>query len=1231
MIPFSRALRSPGAFAVSAMLILLIGLSGCGVSGSNRNSGGSGGSVTVTPAQYAFNPQTVGTTSAAANFTLTNGESGAINITGIQIAAPFGETNTCGSSVAAGQSCTISVTFAPTAPGPSAGTLSIADSGSNSPQNVAITGVGSPASGSGGVSLSPTQISFGNQVTGTTSAPSNVTLTNNGTGTLHIAGIQIAAPFAQTNTCGASLTAGQSCTIAVTFAPTAVGPSTGNLTITDDAAGSPQTVPLSGAGVAPPPPSGGATLTPAQYAFPNQTVGTVSANANFTLTNTQAAALNIASIQVGAPFAETNNCGASVAAGQSCTIAVTFAPINAGPANATLTVNDDAASSPQIAALTGTGTPAPGGAVTIDPTQYAFPTQAIGSSSPAANFTLTNGQSVTLNLASIQIAAPFTQTNNCGTALQAGQSCVIAVVYTPTVAGSDNATLSITDDAPGSPQTVAITGTAGTTGLSIVPKVGGLYFYNQIVNTSSTPLPVTLTNNNTGPVALQSITSAPDYPYTTTCVDSSGSGTLAPGASCTINVSFLPQAIGARPGNLTITESADSSPLSVPLQGTGIAGDQGLTVTVGPNKPCILPSSTEQFTAAVTGTPNTAVNWYVDGEQGGDPARGTITPTGLYTAPSTASLHTIQAISQADTTVNGNMQVTVTTTPQLGIYPFSASVATNAQQSFQAQLCRTPDNNAVTYTVDNIAGGNASVGTITPDGVYTAPATPGRHYVRATDTALGSQVTAAQVTVFSNIAVDFGSRLDTSRPVPANLLGYGRGESIQSTADRSLLTQAGVTVARLYAQIPEVYATQTPDWTQIDPYIQSVKDSGQRPLIQMSYAPPWLTPNPTPCDQNGPFAAPTDVNAWGQIAASYVAHFDATFPGLVQDYEIWNEPDAQGLCAYKGTQIDTYMSIYAAAAPLMKQQAAKDGTVIRIGGPVLSGDSANWITTLLTNPLTAPYVDFVSYHQYFFGPKELNVAWDTYNGNMSLYQATQDPSTGAAAVYNRVYGLVAAGKQPLGAKTPIYISEFNTNFGFFQDCCRNDPTYGPVWNALYITDMLNNVYPSATNATGTPIPAQLDYFAGNAYPYFCLIGVPDANSDCLYSSGATPSPYPQYYAFQLLSAPNYLGLVNGGYMATSVQPPDGGGGLAVAAFYTASQDSILITNPSGNDYGSVTVTVQNAGLATPTATLYSIAGGQSIQSSSLALTPAGTGFTATITVPKYSVQAISLQGSPAVP
>jgi hypothetical protein len=281
-----------------------------------------------------------------------------------------------------------------------------------------------------------------------------------------------------------------------------------------------------------------------------------------------------------------------------------------------------------------------------------------------------------------------------------------------------------------------------------------------------------------------------------------------------------------------------------------------------------------------------------------------------------------------------------------------------------------------------------------------------------------------------------------------------------------------------------------------------------------------------------------------------------------------------------------------------------------------------WFQALLSNASTAPYVDFVSYHQYLYQAANINAAWDTYNGVQSIYQRTQDTSAGVGATYALAESLVRAGKQPLGASTPVYITEYNINSSFNKDCCRNDPTFAPVWNALYVSDLLNTVYSGAQQT-----PAKLVYFAGNAYPYFCLIGQLDANQDCGYQPGSTPQPYPQYYTYQLLGSTDHLGLVNGGFMASSVQPPTGGGGPVVSAFYDTTQDAILITNPTATDFGTVPVTFDNVGFNSTSATLYQIVNGGSITSSSLPLSAQGSGFTTTVNLPPYSVQAISLRGN----
>ena len=156
--------------------------------------------------------------------------------------------------------------------------------------------------------------------------------------------------FAQTNNCPASLLAGNSCQISVAFTPTAIGNRVGTLSVVDNAPGSPQTVSLSGTGVAPV-----ATVNPTSLTFTSQTVGTTSVAQVVALTNTGNDALNITQIAVSGDFAQTNNCPASLLAGNSCQISLAFTPTAIGNRVGTLTIVDNAPGSPHTASLVGVG------------------------------------------------------------------------------------------------------------------------------------------------------------------------------------------------------------------------------------------------------------------------------------------------------------------------------------------------------------------------------------------------------------------------------------------------------------------------------------------------------------------------------------------------------------------------------------------------------------------------------------------------------------------------------------------------------------------------------------------------------------------------------------------------------------------------------------------------------------------------------------------------------------
>ncbi len=201
-----------------------------------------------------------------------------------------------------------------------------------------------------------------------------------------------------------------------------------------------------------------AVLLPPKLSFADQASGTTSADQAVTLANFGNAALNIAGISVSGDFAQTNDCGTSLAAGGAkCTVKVTFSPKDTGARSGQLTVTDNAASSPHIVSLSGTGVqPAP--AASLSPTSLTFPDQTFGATSAAQTVTLTNTGTAPLSITSINISGDFAQTNSCPASLAVGAKCVILVTFTPAATGSRTGALSVADNASGSPHNVNLKG-----------------------------------------------------------------------------------------------------------------------------------------------------------------------------------------------------------------------------------------------------------------------------------------------------------------------------------------------------------------------------------------------------------------------------------------------------------------------------------------------------------------------------------------------------------------------------------------------------------------------------------------------------------------------------------------------------------------------------------------------------------------------------------------------------
>ena len=508
----------------------------------------------LSPLTLLFGDQIVSTASSSQPVTLTNNGTAVMTITNIGTTGDFSQTSNCPIytptfpvTLGIGANCTINVTFSPTALGSTVQSLSITDDAPGSPQTVSLTGRGVSAAVA---TLPTTPLTFANQVVGTTSTAQPITLTNNGAAPLGSLSIGTTGDFAETNDCGTSLAVSASCTINVTFTPTTIGSRPGSVSVTDDAAGSPQSIGLSGTGIAPQ-----VQLLPSSLDFGIQAVGTTSPPQTVKLTNVGTSTLNISSIAATGDYAQTNNCGTTVAVNASCTITVTFTPAAVGSQNGTVTITDDAlGSTQQVIYVSGTGY-----VMRISPQTIDFGDQVVGtSSSLTAILTNTSQNAVSITGVSTDNLA-FTQSNNCGTTLAGGASCSITLTFAPTTTSYQSATLTLTSTAPDSPTTVYLQGNGVVVTLSPL----SLFFGDQGVGTTSAAQTLTLSNKGQTAINITGITSASDFPSTNNCGTSLGAG-----ASCTISVTFVPSFIGRDSENLNV--STDAGSLYSTLIGTGV-------------------------------------------------------------------------------------------------------------------------------------------------------------------------------------------------------------------------------------------------------------------------------------------------------------------------------------------------------------------------------------------------------------------------------------------------------------------------------------------------------------------------------------------------------------------------------------------------------------------------------------------------------------------------------------
>lgn len=329
------------------------------------------------------------------------------------------------------------------------------------------------------ISLSATSLSFGSIQTGSPSMPKTITLTSNGGQALSVDSISLGGTdpdqFQETDTCQtpAVLQPTKFCSISITFLPTATGSQQATLSITDNAAGSPQSVTLTGAGTAPPPPSPAVTVTPNPVSFPSTVQGVTSSPIPLSVLNSGNATLHISSVTLAGnnagDFTMTNGCSGPYAPNAGCTITLTFTPLAAGQRSAIISIADDAPNSPQSIQVGGTATPAPSTspAVTFSTTSVSFPAITQGTATAPQNVTVTSSGGATLHISSVVLgganSGDFSITNGCtATTYAVNATCTIGISFAPVGMGARAATVTLTDNATNAPQIINLGGFANS-------------------------------------------------------------------------------------------------------------------------------------------------------------------------------------------------------------------------------------------------------------------------------------------------------------------------------------------------------------------------------------------------------------------------------------------------------------------------------------------------------------------------------------------------------------------------------------------------------------------------------------------------------------------------------------------------------------------------------------------------------------------------------------------------
>jgi hypothetical protein len=532
----------------------------------NTFSGTVGDYMVLDMSQVHFNPQFAGTKGASVPVRISNGGVANMTLNGVSATPLLTETNDCPGTLPPGASCTVQLAFDASLVYQS-NTLAIAYD-NNAPMDYFLFGP-FVASKTALMLSQSNPIPVGNETQGNPYLDRTVTVTNVSNSPVAAPQITVSGDGAFTldgNTCSGSLTPQQSCVVQFGMNSSApVGQHDATLNFGGSLSAS---VDIWGIVNAP------HQITPSTYQMEWTPVllGASSAE-DLTLTNNTSSSAAISGFSfISTDYSQTNNCGAALAAGASCTVHVTFTPQATGQRNDSMSINLGSNATPLLISLTGNGS----SSLSVSPATVDFGAENMVSTTSAAQMvTLTNNTAAAAGY-TLVVTPPFAVTTTCGNPLPANSSCSLSVVYKPTTVATDSGTLSVTPTGASSGSSVLLFGTSISG--SEMSVTGSFNFPDTEVGKNSSG---GITISNSGTLAIANVAfslSGPDG--TSFSYPSNQCSSIAAGAACSIPITFSPSRPGDFYASISIVSNAGNSPRIVSLTGTGITVEPAATLSV---------------------------------------------------------------------------------------------------------------------------------------------------------------------------------------------------------------------------------------------------------------------------------------------------------------------------------------------------------------------------------------------------------------------------------------------------------------------------------------------------------------------------------------------------------------------------------------------------------------------------------------------------------------------------